>query len=366
MTLAKDLGSLLDSSGLVTNDKLDNPGRRNILINGDMRIAQRATSVTGKTASGYYTVDRWRNTISGLGTWSFSQSTDTPTGQGFGYSLKLDCTTADGSPATGDYFILTQLLEGQDLQRLKKGTSNAESVTVSFWVKSTKTGTYILEFEDADNTRSISQSYTVDSASTWEKKTLTFAGDTTGAFTNDNNTSLVVNFWYGAGTDYTSGTLNTSWGSRTAANIAPGLTNLGDNTANELYITGVQLEVGSTASDFEHKPFGEELVLCQRYFQKSYAQGTPVGNASSTNRYYYLIGGNTDTTNKGGSYTLQTQMRATPTMTFYNDSGTSGTMHTPSGATINVILLSSHHFTFYINMAGREIFGHHTAEAELT
>jgi hypothetical protein len=281
MSLAKDLGSLLDSSGLVTNDKLDNPGRRNIIINGDMRIAQRATSVTGITASDYYTVDRWRNTISGLGTWSFSQSTDTPTGQGFGYSHKLDCTTADGSPATGDYFILTQLLEGQDLQRLKKGTSNAESVTVSFWVKSTKTGTYILEFEDADNTRSISQSYTVDSASTWEKKTLTFAGDTTGAFTNDTGASLVVNFWYGAGTDYTSGTLNTSWGSRTAANIAPGLTNLGDNTANELYITGVQLEVGSTASDFEHIQYTEQLKLCERYFEVC-GQGAS-GVAEATN-----------------------------------------------------------------------------------
>ena len=251
----------------ITNAKLTNPARKNLIINGDMRIAQRATSVTGKTAADYYTVDRWRNTISGLGTWSFSQSTDTPTGQGFGYSLKLDCTTADASPAAGDYFILAQLLEGQDLQRLKKGTSNAESVTVSFWVKSTKTGTYILEFEDADNTRSISQSYTIDSASTWEKKTLTFAGDTTGAFTNDNNTSLVVNFWYGAGTDYTSGSLNTSWGTRTAANIAPGLTNLGDNTANELYITGVQLEVGSTASDFEHIQYTEQLKLCERYFE---------------------------------------------------------------------------------------------------
>ena len=349
----------------VISSVLDNPGRRNLIINGDMRIAQRGTSVTGKTASDYYTVDRWRNTISGLGTWSFSQSTDTPTGQGFGYSLKLDCTTADGSPATGDYFILTQLLEGQDLQRLKKGTSNAESVTVSFWVKSTKTGTYILEFEDADNTRSISQSYTVDSASTWEKKTLTFAGDTTGAFTNDNNTSLVVNFWYGAGTDYTSGTLNTSWGTRTSANIAPGLTNLGDNTANELYITGVQLEVGSTASDFEHRPFGEELVLCQRYFQKSYAQGTPVANAGSTNRYYYLIGGNADNINKGGSLTFQTQMRALPTMTFYNDAGASGNIQSPASAP-NVILLSTHHWTFYITTTAREMYGHHTAEAELT
>ena len=348
----------------VISSVLDNPGRRNLIINGDMRIAQRGTSVTGKTASDYYTVDRWRNTISGLGTWSFSQSTDTPTGQGFGYSLKLDCTTADGSPATGDYFILTQLLEGQDLQRLKKGTSNAESVTVSFWVKSTKTGTYILEFEDADNTRSISQSYTVDSASTWEKKTLTFAGDTTGAFTNDNNTSLVVNFWYGAGTDYTSGTLNTSWGTRTSANIAPGLTNLGDNTANELYITGVQLEVGSTASDFEHRPFGEELVLCQRYFQKSYAQGTPVGNAGSANRYYYLIGGNADNINKGGSLTFQTQMRALPTMTFYNDAGASGNIQLPASAP-NVILLSTHHWTFYITTTSREMYGHHTAEAEL-
>ena len=284
----------------ITNDKLDNPGRRNLLINGNMEIAARGTSATGQTGSGYHTVDRWRNTISGLGTWSFSQSTDVPSGQGFVHSLKLDCTTADASPATGDYFILTQMLEGYDVQSLRKGTSNAASVTVSFWVKSTKTGTYILEFEDADNTRSISQSYTINSGSTWEKKTLTFAGDTTGAFTNDGNTSLVVNFWYGAGTDYTSGSLNTSWGTRTAANIAPGLTNLGDNTANELYITGVQLELGTVASDYEFLSYFEQEIKCARYCQVMdlRAAGWP-----------------TSATVSEAGYTYSFPMRTTPTIT---------------------------------------------------
>jgi len=284
----------------ITNDKLDNPGRRNFLINGNMEIAARATSATGITGSGYHTVDRWRNTISGLGTWSFSQSTDVPSGQGFVHSLKLDCTTADASPATGDYFILTQMLEGYDVQSLRKGTSNAESVTVSFWVKSTKTGTYILEFEDADNTRSISQSYTIDSASTWEKKTLTFAGDTSGAFTNDGNTSLVVNFWYGAGTSYTSGTLNTSWGTRTAANIAPGLTNLGDNAANELYITGVQLELGTVASDYEFLSYFEQEIKCARYCQIMDLRAT---------------GWATSATVTEAGYTYSFPMRTTPTIT---------------------------------------------------
>jgi hypothetical protein len=155
---------------------------RNIIINGDMSIAQRSTSVAGITGQGYNTIDRFETHASSLGTWTQSQSTDVPTGQGFATSLKMDCTTADASPSAGDFLYVRQKVEGQNLQYLKKGTANALSTTLSFWVRSNKTGTYIAELYDIDNNRTISNSYTILSADTWEKKTLTYAGDTTGAF----------------------------------------------------------------------------------------------------------------------------------------------------------------------------------------
>ena len=251
---------------------------RNIIINGDMSIAQRGTSETGITSGGYYTLDRFQTSISGLGTWTQSQSTDVPTGQGFGKSLKMDCTTADASPSANDSLFLKQKIEGQNLQYLKKGTSSAESLTLSFWTKSNKTGTYCIELRDVDNSRQFSQAYTISSADTWEKKTLTFAGDTTGTLNNDNGSSLEVSFWLGAGTNFTSGTLQ-SWGSYTNANRAVGQVNLADSTANEWYITGVQLEAGTSASDFEFLPVDVNLGRCQRYFQ---IVNTITGNATTT------------------------------------------------------------------------------------
>jgi len=240
---------------------------RNIIINGDMSIAQRGTSQASITSSGYYTVDRFKTSIDNLGTWTQSQSTDVPSGQGFAKSLKMDCTTADASPAAGDSLFLDTKFEGQNLQYLKKGTSSAESLACSFWVKTNKTGTYIVELYDQDNNRSISKSYTVSSADTWEKKTVTFAGDTTGAFDNDNAKSLNVFFWLAGGTNFTSGTLATSWGTLTNANRAVGQVNLADSTANEWYITGVQLEAGTTASDFEFLPVDVNERRCLRYYQ---------------------------------------------------------------------------------------------------
>jgi len=254
----------ITSAGLTTST--NQPNFRNIIINGDMSIAQRSTSVSSITTSGYNTVDRFRTFITTLGTWTESQSTDVPTGQGFAKSLKIDCTTADASPAAGDRILIQQRIEGQNLQYLKKGTSSAESTTVSFWVKSAKTGTYIVELYDNDNSRQISNSYTISSANTWEKKTITYAGDTTGAFDNNSSTSLILQFWLASGTDYTSGTLSTSWSSVTNANRAVGQVNLGDSTSNEWYITGVQLEAGTSASDFEFLPVDVNLQRCQRYY----------------------------------------------------------------------------------------------------
>ena len=241
---------------------------RNIIINGDMSIAQRSTSVASITGTAYNTIDRFQTNISSMGTWTQSQSTDVPTGQGFSKSLKMDCTTADASPAASDVVNVRTKFEGQNLQYLKKGTSSAQSLTLSFWVKSNKTGTYIAELYDTDNNRQISQSYTISSANTWENKTVTFAGDTTGAFTNDNAESLRCTFYLGAGSDWTSGTLSTSWQSYVLADRAVGQVNLADSTSNEWYITGVQLEAGTTASDFEFLPHDVNLQRCFRYCQK--------------------------------------------------------------------------------------------------
>jgi hypothetical protein len=167
------LGDSGDSVAIPSGVGFNGFNHRNIVINGDMSIAQRSTSVASITSNAYYTVDRFETIISSLGTWTQSQSTDVPTGQGFATSLKMDCTTADAAPAASDRLIFRQSFEGQNLQYLKKGTASAVSLTLSFWVKSTKTGTFICELLDVDNSRAISKSYTVDVTDTWEKKTIT-------------------------------------------------------------------------------------------------------------------------------------------------------------------------------------------------
>ena len=257
----------------VTNPKLTSGSQqnfRNIIINGDMSIAQRGTSESGITTSGYYTVDRFNMPINTMGTFTVSQSTDTPSGQGFSTSSKYDCTTADASPASGDFIRFEQYVEAQNLQYLKFGTANAQSLTLSFWVKSTKTGTYIAELRNFDGGRTICNSYTINASNTWEKKTITVSGDTdgSGSFNNDNGLGLACTFWLGVGSDFNSGTLATDWEATTSANRAVGQVNLADSTANEWYITGVQLEAGTSASDFEFLPNDINKNRCYRYFQK--------------------------------------------------------------------------------------------------
>ena len=274
MALSKiDVANML--TGLVPNDNtIRRPNAQPLIMNGDMQVAQRSTSVSGvgDGDTGYHTLDRWRFSEGGDNSTVFtmSQNTDVPTGQGFANSLKMDVTTADGSPGSSDAMFLQQRFEGQDLQLLKKGTSSAEKITVSFWVKSTKTGTYILEVQDSDNTRNCSQSYTVSSADTWEKKVVVFPADTTGALDDNNENSFEVNWWLLAGTDFTSGTLATSFASRTNANRAVGQVNVGDNTSNNFYMTGCQMEIGefssTTLPPFQHETFEENLFRCFRYY----------------------------------------------------------------------------------------------------
>jgi hypothetical protein len=245
------------------------PAFRNLIINGAMQVAQRGTSTTGITGTGYYTADRWRYAVVTQGTWTQTLENDAPTGSGFRNSTKVLCTTADAAPAAADLIQFNERIEGQNLQAIRKGTSSAQQLTASFWVKSNVTGTYIAELLDVDNTRQISAAYSIASSGTWEKKTIVFPADTTGAFDNDNNDSLRLIFWLGAGTDFTSGTLNTSWASTTNANRAVGQTNLAAATNNYWQITGVQLEVGAVATPFEFKPIEQELAECQRYYWRN-------------------------------------------------------------------------------------------------
>ena len=257
-----------DSS--VNNVKISNIVQsKNIIINGDMSIAQRGTSFSGiNSGNSTYPVDRFRANLGATpGTWTVSQDTTVPTGQGFAKSFKMDCTTANASLSAGSYVVIQHLVEAQNLQYLKFGTSSAESLTLSFWVKSNKTGTYICEFYMADNGRSFSKAYTISNANTWEKKTITFPGDTGGSIDNNNGVGIEFNFWLAAGSTYTSGSLQTSWGTRVNGNMAPGQVNLADSTSNEWYVTGVQLEAGTTASDFEFLPVDVNLQRCYRYYQ---------------------------------------------------------------------------------------------------
>jgi hypothetical protein len=301
-----DLGSMAfeDKKNYATTSSPIHQPFRNIIINGDMSIAQRGTSETGITSGGYLTVDRQSFVIVNQGTFTMSQETDVPSGQGFTKSLKFNCTTADASPTGTDRLYLSNRFEGQNLQYLKKGTANATSLTLSFWVKSNKTGTYIAELFDNDNTRQISQAYTINSSNTWEKKTLTYEGDTSGALDNDNNNSLELNLWFGGGSTFTGGTLNTSWNANVNNKRASGVVNLADSTSNEWYITGVQLEAGTTASDFEFLPYDVNLERCQRYYQV-FVEGN--GNYFMNGHYYY-------STNVRGVARFFKPMRASATL----------------------------------------------------
>jgi hypothetical protein len=307
------------------SDRLVTP----IIINGDMSVAQRGTSETGlRNTGGVYLIDRWayrRNGTFTTDTFDMSQSTDVPSGQGFVKSLKMDNLSTQSSPPNPTYSAIAQNIEGQNLQMLKKGTSNAESITISFWVKSNKTGTYILEVRDSDNGRTINKSYSINSASTWEKKTISYDGDTSGVLDNDNATSFEVTWFLSASANFTSGTLQTSWGTFTNENRAVGQVNLLDDANNEWYITGVQLEVGEFDStsipSFPFESFASNLQRCQRYYQKSYNIGTTAGTATSDGIMLGIRGNGAF----AGATRLPVVMRTAPTLTIYsNTTGASG------------------------------------------
>ena len=256
-------------SGTVVTTASPSLGRRNLIINGAMQVAQRGTSASSST-NGYNCVDRVYHTTATLGTHTHEQSTDAP--DGFAYSYKVTCTTADATPAAGDYHRLNFKLEGQDLQPLAYGTSSAKDMTFSCWVKSNKTGSAVLNFRNLNSSsnRMLGELLTINTADTWEYKTFTISGDTAYSFENANTEELRIDIWLNAGSNYSAGTRNTSWSAQVGNEYySDGTLNLGTATSDYFAITGVQLEVGSVATPFEHRSYGEELALCQRYYYET-------------------------------------------------------------------------------------------------
>ena len=243
---------------------------RNLIINGGFLVFQRTSAEgnVGASGEGYFAPDRFRQSGTGNMRYTASKSTDVPAGYGFSNSLKYDCTTASGTVSAGHFVALEHRMEGQDVQVFCKGTAQAKQFTISFHVKSPKTGIHVVELYDNDNDRHVSKSYTISSANTWQKITLTFPGDTTGAFGNDNGASLRIFFWLMAGTSYTGSTLPSAWTGFSSTARATGQVNVFDSASNDFYITGIQLEVGPVATPFEHRSVGDELRRCYRYFQR--------------------------------------------------------------------------------------------------
>ena len=349
------------------NQIVPNLGRRNLIINGAMKVAQRATSASG--ASGYLTCDRFQyNLVGTVGASTVTQNTVTDL-PGFTKSLKIDVTTADASLAVSDRLTLCYKIEGQDLQQVAKGTSSAKELTLSFYIKATKTGTQIVELFDHDNTRHCAKSVTINSSNTWERKTITYPADTTGAFDNDNLQSLSIFFGIAVGTNFTSGTLATAWAANDNTNRFVGQVNHFDSTSNNFEITGLQLEVGGQATEFEHRSFQEELRLCERYFFKTYNYGATIGAASGASFLIRFIDGSH---NYGSLQVPSVQMRSSPTRVIYNTStGTAGQLRSDTQSHTAAITATDIHGggCIYANNSqittSQSIKAHLTMDAEL-
>ena len=300
---------------------------RNLIINGAMQVAQRATGITTITTYGYRTCDRYAFSLSNLGTWDVDQATDAP--EGFTKSFKVTCTVADVNPAAGDVALFAQYIEAQNLQHLKYGTSNAENLTMSFWVKSNKTGNASLESIQFDNSdRQFTTSYTINSANTWEYKTITIPGDSAGIINDDNGIGISVSWWLNSGSTYNTGTHGPNWeaaddNNRNATNLG-----VGGATSDYFAITGVQLELGDVATPFEHRSYGDELQKCFRYYVDT-RSGKPldlntIGPAISIERV-------------GETSTFPVSMRIAPDVTIYAGSTeTAGKVNLYNNLTVDV------------------------------
>ena len=248
---------------------------RNVVINGDYTISQRGTSFTSQTGVAYH-LDRWEmyGYNMGDGVYRVDQSTDAPAG--FSNSNKVSCTTADASQDANNQMFFQQMIEGLNSSHINYFVSSPDTVTLSFWVKSNRTGSYSLALKLSDNgsaqdntsTRIYNSTYSVSVANTWENKTITIVLDTnsdTKVVTN--GFAMAVQFWLGGGTNRDGSAANSWIANGNAATASDNLDILG-STSNDWYITGVQLEVGLVATPFEHRSYGQELALCQRYYQR--------------------------------------------------------------------------------------------------
>ena len=292
-----------NTDGTCTANITNNLSNRNLIINGAMQVAQRGTSVTNISTEAYHTLDRFNLfTENSAGRLTMSQVADVH--DGFAKALKLECTTADTSIASNETLGIQQKIEGQNLQSIQKGSSDAKQLNLSFYVKGNANATYTCELRDIDNNRINTQTFNVTSS--WTKVSLTFAADTTGTFDDDNANSLQITWWLHAGSDYTSGTFATNtWATRVNANrVNSSSTSFFDSTSRTFFMTGVQLEVGSVATDFEHRSFGQELALCERYCQVI---------AEGANRYFATSFAYNSSL-AIGCFTYKTQMRSEPSL----------------------------------------------------
>ena len=280
---------------------------RNIAINGDMKVAQRGTSTTSVSASGYYACDRMRTyCYVGSERYTVSQVAEAPTGSGFTKSFKIQTTTADTSANAGTFLTFQYSIEGQDVQHLLKGTSSAKPITLSFWVKGNTNYTPVAELRD-DNSRLNVQTFNVTSS--WTKIVLTYVGDTTGTIDDDNTSGLSLNIWLKASAFYSGGTspAQNTWVPQSNHNIRAALLtfDIAASTSNYFQITGLQIEVGSIATPFEHRSFGDELSRCQRYFQRVEGHSDMVCAGP---------GRSNGTTNAPFTIPLSVPLRASPTV----------------------------------------------------
>ena len=295
MSQARDLADLGSSAeaGTVTGESL--------IINGDMAVAQRGTSVSiaHDGNRNEFSPDRFLfnmnnawDTLDG----TVAQVSDAP--EGFSNSLKWTTGTAESTVDSDEYYNITHKIEAQNLQHLRYGTSDAKSVTVSFWVKASVTGTFCLSIYQADGVRNIASTYTINSANTWEYKTVTFAGDTGGTINDDNGEGLRLQWHIAAGSDLTS-TDATSWGAYSGDRWAYGhaQNSIATTASATFQLTGCKIEVGSTATPFQHESYGENLAKCHRYFRKSehvsgagyhsFGTATAFGSTTASGSLYY-------------------------------------------------------------------------------
>ena len=325
MSLARDIADLasvttrLDtvggSSGALSN--------RNLVINGEMQVAQRGSVAAIQT--GYGACDRFRLASNSAARFDTSQSTDVPSSQGFSNSLKLDCSTADTSVAAGDYYQLQHMIEGQNLQHLLHGSSSAKQCTLSFWVKSPKTGIHNLEIQHVDGGVYNIYQYTIASANTWQNVSFTFDGYQTTAIANDNTTGLVIVWWLIGGTTFSGGSYTQNSWTSSNANRAVGQVNVADSTSNDFYLTGVMMEVGPQSTPFEHEPVGVSLSKCQRYFEKSYDLATAPSAVTQNSVVTIRQSG----ANAVPTVFYKQAKRASATLNYYSPAtGTAGTART--------------------------------------